>query len=80
MNTSPMSHIVFHNLQRLEPRIKHKGKHIIHMLWIIGLQKLQKWFDDLNNLCPHVVLKDDKLNIKCIQNIKNINKMSNLSL
>jgi hypothetical protein len=28
----------------------------------------------------HVVLKDDKFNIKCIQSIKNINNLSNLKL
>ncbi len=31
MNIIPTSHIVFHNLQRLEHRIKRKGEYIVHL-------------------------------------------------
>jgi len=48
-------------------------------MWIIGMQKLQKMFDHLNNFYSYVVLKDEKFNIKCIQSIKSIISMFNLN-
>ncbi len=71
-----MSHIIFHNLQRFEMKIKHNGKHIMKLMQIINFQKLEKRFDLLNNFSPCLILKDGDLNIKGIKNMKNIKSPS----
>ncbi len=71
-----MSHIVFHNVQRLETSIKHNDKHIVNLVLIIYFQKLQKRFNHLNNFNLQVTLKDEDLNIKSIKNISSLSHFS----
>jgi len=72
MNIIFTSHIILHNSQRFEMKVKHSGKHIVNLVWIIYFQKLQKRFDHLNNFGLHVILKDEDRNIKGINNISNL--------
>jgi hypothetical protein len=79
MNIIPMSHIIFHNLQRFEMKIKHNGKHIVNLMQIINFQKLEKRFDLLNNFNPHLILKDGDLSMKGIENMKDMKNPSHFS-
>jgi hypothetical protein len=64
---NPTSHIIFHNSQRLETKIKHNGEHIVNLICIINFQKLQERFDHINNFTSHVILKEENLNIESIK-------------
>jgi hypothetical protein len=72
MNTIPMSHIVIHNPQRLETKIRHNDEHIVNLMWIIKFQNLQKMFDHINNFNPCVILKDEDVIIKSMKSIDSL--------
>ncbi len=63
-------HQVFHNAESLETWIQHDSHHVVNLPCIKRLQKLQKRFNYLYHLQPHVLLKKQDLNFKLVKYFK----------
>jgi len=65
-----MSHQVFHNGQKPEMWIQHDGHHVLDTLCIKRLKKLQKGYDHLHNLQPHIFMEKKNLTFKLFKDFK----------
>jgi hypothetical protein len=70
-----MSHQVLHNAQSLEVWIQHDSHHVVSLPFIKKPQKLQKRFNYLYHLQPHVLIEKEDLNLKLVKHFRPTRKL-----